>query len=52
MQTANLHLLLPPGFAPQQVIENDSLLAFSVSRVEGSNYLDTVLGAAGQLVVK
>jgi hypothetical protein len=51
-RTVKLHLLLPSGFTPQQVIKNDSLLSFSVSTVEGSRYLDTVLDAAGQLVVK
>ncbi len=51
-QAVHLHLLLPSGFTPQQVKANDTQVAFSVSTVQGSNYLDAILGAAGQLVVR
>ena len=51
-QAVHLHLLLPSGFAPQEVTANGAQVAFSVSMTEGSSYLDAVLDAAGQLVVK
>mgnify|MGYP001544607310 CR=1 FL=1 len=51
-QAVHLHLMLPSGFTPQQVTANGTQVAFSVNTVEGSVYLDAVLGAAGQLVVR
>ena len=47
-----LHLMLPAGFAPKQVLLNGVPLPFTISRVEGSTYLDAVLPGLGRVEIR
>ena len=51
-RSVRLHLMLPAGFVPAQVTANDARVAFSGGTVEGSAYLDAVLGPSGQLLIR
>ncbi len=50
-QTVRLHLLLPEGFTPRQVLLNGASLPFTLSKVENSFYLDANLPGNGQLEI-
>ena len=51
-KSVHLHLMLPAGFAPHQLLLNGAPLAFTISKVEGSTYLDATLPGLGQLEIK
>jgi hypothetical protein len=51
-RSARLHLMLPSGFVPTQVTANGAPVAFTISMVEGSSYLDAVVGPSGLLSIR
>ncbi len=50
--SVHLHLMLPQGFAPRQMLLNGAPLAFTTSKVEGSAYIDATLPGLGQLEIR
>lgn len=47
-----LHLMLPIGFAPKQLLLNGAPLAYTITNVEGSTYLDAMLPGVGRIEIR
>jgi hypothetical protein len=46
------YLMLPAGFAPTQLLLKGTPITFTISKVEGSAYLEAMLPGLGQLKIK